>query len=90
MAAVWSRLATAATTRRRSRCDRIEDVRLCGEASDGSWIELRLYDGPGLKVGELQLDVCERHLQATRTGYDQPGGLVAECRVTRWERARSE
>jgi hypothetical protein len=54
----------------------------CGEPSDGSWIELRLYDGPGLKIGELQLDVCDRHLQETKAAHERE---LVECHVTRWE-----
>lgn len=55
----------------------------CGEpAAPGAWVELRLYDGPGLKIGELQLDVCRRHLVKMRPAYKRE---LVECRVTRWE-----
>lgn len=52
-------------------------------AEPGAWVELRLYLGPGDKIGELQLDVCSRHLQAMRPAYERE---LVECRVTRWER----
>jgi hypothetical protein len=51
-------------------------------AAPGAWVELRLYSGPGLKIGELTLKVCAGHLDALRPAYDR--GLV-ECRVTRLE-----
>lgn len=54
----------------------------CGEPTAGAWVELRLYDGPGLKIGELDLKVCERHLTAMRPAYERE---LVECRVTRWE-----
>jgi hypothetical protein len=46
------------------------------------WVEFRLYDGPGLKIGELQVDACARHLEALRPAYERE---LVECRVARWE-----
>jgi hypothetical protein len=51
-------------------------------AAPGAWVELRLYNGPGLKIGELGLAVCAGHLAALRPAYERG---FAECRVTRWE-----
>jgi hypothetical protein len=51
------------------------------------WVELRLYNGPGLKIGELQVDVCAHHLEAMRPAYEQE---LVECRVARWERGTRE
>lgn len=58
----------------------------CGQpAAPDAWVEIRLYLGPGDKIGELQLDVCERHLQAMHPAYERE---LVECRVTRWEPSR--
>jgi len=55
----------------------------CGEPSaPGAWVEIRLYLGPGDKIGELVLQVCRRHLTAMRPAYERE---LVECRVTRWE-----
>ena len=55
----------------------------CGEPSvPGAWVEIRLYLGPGDKIGELELRVCRRHLTAMRPAYERE---MVECRVTRWE-----
>ena len=55
----------------------------CGEpALRGSWIEIRLYLGPGDKLGDLELAVCARHLARMRPAYERE---LVECRVTRWE-----
>ena len=43
---------------------------------------MRLYEGPGLKIGELDLKVCARHLRAMRPAYERE---LVECRVTGWE-----
>ncbi len=45
-------------------------------------MEIRLYLGPGDKIGELVLQVCRRHLTAMRPAYERE---LVECRVTRWE-----
>jgi hypothetical protein len=47
------------------------------------WVEIRLYLGPGDKLAEITLDMCERHLVAFRPAYERE---LVECRVTRWER----
>ncbi len=55
----------------------------CGEPSaPGAWVEIRLYLGPGDKIGELELRVCRHHLTAMRPAYERE---LVECRVTRWE-----
>jgi hypothetical protein len=55
----------------------------CGEpAAPGAWVEIRLYLGPGDKIGELTVDVCKGHLAAMRPAYERE---LVECRVTRWE-----
>jgi hypothetical protein len=55
----------------------------CGAGTEnGAWVEVRLYDGPGLKIGELVLPVCAAHLTAMRPAYERE---LVECRVTRWE-----
>lgn len=60
-----------------------EECAFCGEpAAPGAWVELRLYEGPGLKLGELRLDVCARHLERMEPAYRRE---LVECRVTRWE-----
>lgn len=59
------------------------DCGFCGEpAAPDAWVEIRLYDGPGLKIGELQVPVCRRHLQKMRPAYERE---LVECRVSRWE-----
>ena len=64
---------------------------LCGfcwqPAAHGAWVELRLYDGPGLKIGELCLMACADHLAALRPAYERE---LVECRVTRWERGNDD
>lgn len=52
----------------------------------GAWVEVRLYNGPGDKIGALQVDVCRRHLDAMRPAFERE---LVECRVTRWERGRA-
>jgi hypothetical protein len=57
------------------------------EEPAAGWVELRLYNGPGLKIGELEVNVCARHLEAMRPAYERE---LVECRVTRWERGPRE
>ena len=55
----------------------------CGQPSvPGAWVEIRLYLGPGLKIGELELRVCRGHLEAMWPAYQRE---LVECRVSRWE-----
>ena len=55
----------------------------CGHpAVPGAWVEIRLYMGPGQKIGELELPVCALHLERMRPAHEQE---LVECRVTRWE-----
>ena len=60
-----------------------DDCAFCNEpAVPGACVEIRLYLGPGLKLGELDLNVCAGHLAAMRQAYERE---LVECRVTRWE-----
>lgn len=61
----------------------------CGRETEGSYVELRLYNGPGLKIGALVVQVCVRHLEALREANESDERLVPECRVARWERGRA-
>ncbi|HXM58298.1 MAG TPA: hypothetical protein VOB72_23055 [Candidatus Dormibacteraeota bacterium] len=56
-------------------------------AAPGAWVELRLYNGPGLKIGELTLKVCTDHLTAMQPAFERE---LVECRVTRWERRTAD
>ncbi|HXM55340.1 MAG TPA: hypothetical protein VOB72_08115, partial [Candidatus Dormibacteraeota bacterium] len=68
-----------------ARGDRDDLCAFCWQpAAPGAWVELRLYAGPGQKIGELSLKVCAGHLAALRPAYER--GFV-ECRATRWETA---
>jgi hypothetical protein len=51
-------------------------------AAPGAWVELRLHEGPGLKIGEVSLMVCADHLAALRPACERE---LVECRVTRLE-----
>jgi hypothetical protein len=63
--------------------DRPAECAFCGDAAmPDAWVEVRLYLGPGMKIGELDLKVCARHVEAMRPAYEQE---LVECRVTRWE-----
>ena len=63
-----------------------KECAFCGEpAVPDAAVEIRLYLGPGDKLGELDLAVCVRHLARMRPAYEQE---LVECRVTRWERGR--
>jgi hypothetical protein len=60
-----------------------EHCAFCGRpAAPASWVEIRLYLGPGDKIGELELPVCRAHLERMRPAYERE---LVECRVTRWE-----
>ncbi len=60
----------------------------CGDPPvPGAWVEIRLYLGPGDKLGELDLAVCARHLERMRPAYERE---LVECRVTRWEPGTEE
>jgi hypothetical protein len=60
-----------------------DECAFCGKpVVPGAWVEIRLYHGPGLKIGELQLAVCDHHLREMRPAYERE---LVECRVTRWE-----
>ncbi len=60
----------------------------CGQPPvPGASVEIRLYLGPGDKLGELELDVCARHLERMRPAYERE---LVECRVTRWEPGTEE
>lgn len=61
-----------------------DECAFCGRPTEGAWVELRLYNGPGLKIGELTLNVCGGHLEALRQA-NESDGIVPECRITRWE-----
>jgi hypothetical protein len=54
-------------------CDRpVED--------DDAGAEVRLYLGPGDKLGELWLPLCRHHVARFRPAYERE---LVECRVTR-------
>ena len=65
-----------------------QECAVCGRPieHEETGADVRLYMGPGDKLAELWLPLCDRHVERFREAYRQE---VVECRVASVSRGRS-